>query len=137
MRRRLFALVSLLSLLLCAATVVLWACRVHSGYILVYGNGDMGTRPSIEVLTADGGIGIGWTYTDFFGKENMRIVPFPATAAIFSIIPCVWIVRRFRTQHDPIQCSVCSYDLTGNISGVCPECGTAINSALPAGRRGG
>ncbi len=28
-------------------------------------------------------------------------------------------------------CQECSYDLTGNISGICPECGTAIR-AIPA-----
>jgi len=26
-------------------------------------------------------------------------------------------------------CQVCKYDLTGNISGTCPECGTAIEDA--------
>ncbi len=30
--------------------------------------------------------------------------------------------RRWRASH----CKVCSYDLTGNESGVCPECGTKI-----------
>jgi len=29
-----------------------------------------------------------------------------------------------RTDHD--RCSECDYDLTGNVSGVCPECGTSI-----------
>jgi predicted RNA-binding Zn-ribbon protein involved in translation (DUF1610 family) len=32
-----------------------------------------------------------------------------------------------RTDHD--QCSECDYDLTGNLSGVCPECGTRIGRA--------
>jgi len=31
--------------------------------------------------------------------------------------------RRIRPGH----CLKCGYDLTGNVSGVCPECGTAIN----------
>jgi hypothetical protein len=30
--------------------------------------------------------------------------------------------RRFRQGH----CQHCGYDLTGNVSGVCPECGTAV-----------
>jgi hypothetical protein len=31
----------------------------------------------------------------------------------------VWVRRQLRGQ-----CPACGYDLTGNVSGVCPECGT-------------
>jgi hypothetical protein len=33
-----------------------------------------------------------------------------------------WWLRRPRRGH----CRTCRYDLTGNVSGVCPECGTAV-----------
>lgn len=33
-----------------------------------------------------------------------------------------WRYRSFPSSH----CQVCSYDLTGNVSGLCPECGTKI-----------
>jgi hypothetical protein len=33
--------------------------------------------------------------------------------------------RRKRIRHG--LCPTCRYDLTGNVSGVCPECGTAVN----------
>jgi len=39
--------------------------------------------------------------------------------------------RRFPTGH----CQHCGYDLTGNVSGVCPECGESV-SQVPAHRRG-
>lgn len=32
----------------------------------------------------------------------------------------------WRLEHGPGKCSNCGYDLTGNTSGVCPECGTRI-----------
>jgi hypothetical protein len=35
------------------------------------------------------------------------------------------VVRR--VAIDPNRCRACGYDLTGNVSGVCPECGTAID----------
>ena len=35
-----------------------------------------------------------------------------------------WLRRRFR--HRRGLCVDCAYDLTGNVSGVCPECGRAI-----------
>ena len=33
----------------------------------------------------------------------------------------------FRRRFKPNECRHCGYDLTGNVSGVCPECGTPIN----------
>ncbi len=45
----------------------------------------------------------------------------------FSLLPLTrsiswWRKRRFR----PGQCSRCGYDLTGNVSGRCPECGASV-----------
>ncbi len=40
-------------------------------------------------------------------------------------VSLVWASRR-RERTD--RCSNCSYNLTGNASGVCPECGTKIES---------
>ena len=31
-----------------------------------------------------------------------------------------------RPSHESGKCHVCGYDLTGNVSGICPECGTAF-----------
>jgi hypothetical protein len=33
----------------------------------------------------------------------------------------------------PGHCKECGYDLTGNVSGICPECGTAIADDVKAG----
>jgi hypothetical protein len=45
------------------------------------------------------------------------------------ILPTSWVgiasVRRLR-KKPPNQCIKCGYNLTGNISGICPECGTAM-----------
>jgi hypothetical protein len=40
----------------------------------------------------------------------------------------VWGHIRARAI-DPGLCPVCRYDLTGNVSGVCPECGTALRES--------
>lgn len=46
------------------------------------------------------------------------------------ILPCLVaqfvIVRRSRAGPNPQACHTCTYDLTGNRSGRCPECGTPI-----------
>ena len=33
----------------------------------------------------------------------------------------------FRRRFKPNECQHCGYDLSGNVSGVCPECGTPID----------
>ncbi|MCH7840212.1 MAG: hypothetical protein IID38_08260 [Planctomycetes bacterium] len=40
-------------------------------------------------------------------------------------IPSALLWRRHRLTL-PGHCSQCSYNLTGNVSGVCPECGTPV-----------
>jgi hypothetical protein len=37
-----------------------------------------------------------------------------------------WFLLRRRRRICPGHCPTCEYDLTGNMSGICPECGTAI-----------
>jgi hypothetical protein len=39
-----------------------------------------------------------------------------------------WVRRRLTRRALPHQC-LCGYDLTGNVSGRCPECGTACGDA--------
>lgn len=45
--------------------------------------------------------------------------------------PIMNLVRGYRpySRHKKGLCRQCGYDLTGNVSGRCPECGTAIGRA--------
>ncbi len=48
-------------------------------------------------------------------------------SAFFCIPPTVKLVRRMtlsRYRRKQNLCTSCGYDLSGNVSGVCPECGT-------------
>lgn len=47
-------------------------------------------------------------------------------ALTFSALGALLIayLRDENRQRAPEQCPACGYDLTGNVSGVCPECGT-------------
>ncbi len=40
------------------------------------------------------------------------------------------ILDRIRQFIEPQMCRMCGYDLTGNTSGTCPECGTSISLHL-------
>ncbi len=41
-------------------------------------------------------------------------------------IPTAWLWYRDRRRYPPGHCQRCGYDLTGNVSGRCPECGEGI-----------
>ncbi len=56
--------------------------------------------------------------------------PFWLIALISGALPA-FLLRRFiarlrRHRFGEKECSRCGYDLTGNISGTCPECGTSL-----------
>jgi hypothetical protein len=41
-------------------------------------------------------------------------------------LPTAFIYWRARKRIPPGHCRACGYNLTGNVSGVCPECGEQI-----------
>lgn len=59
-------------------------------------------------------------------------VPFRTLFVLLALPSLVWwLCRKWRRWREPLQghCDACSYNLTGNISGVCPECGRKIAEA--------
>lgn len=48
----------------------------------------------------------------------------------------IWVKKEFRMPFDPrgVLCTKCGYNLTGNVSGRCPECGQMIPLKAPAAR---
>jgi hypothetical protein len=55
-------------------------------------------------------------------------------ASLSVLLPVVWFAnwRRRRRLRDFSICWRCRYDLTGNVSGVCPECGKPIKNVVQA-----
>lgn len=48
-------------------------------------------------------------------------------AASYAVARLAYRLLRWRVRYvRSIECSTCGYDLTGNITGICPECGAAI-----------
>jgi len=61
----------------------------------------------------------------------LSAVTCPAHAAVWTGLALLvhWAVSRLLSarQAPPLNCcAACAYDLTGNVSGVCPECGTPL-----------
>jgi hypothetical protein len=183
MRRRLLIAVSVLSLVLCAATVVLWVRgqRLPMRYWrqtfqsrgAVYGQDAFDNMRGVVAvchfrgqITDPGSIAIceraaskgsyRWSRLDwmaipaptsFWERRGLYFrvaheVPLSVNgpkAAIYYVGAPHWllvfltavlpgyllatVVRRLRSRG-PGMCSSCGYNLTGNTSGVCPECGT-------------
>jgi hypothetical protein len=61
-------------------------------------------------------------------------VPWWVLLLLFGVYPTVQFVRKKRQEYQKTrrlehgQCNACGYDLTGNTSGVCPECGCATRT---------
>ncbi len=61
-----------------------------------------------------------------------RWLPSALLGAYPLFVSARYFVRRWR-RREPGVCGKCGYDLTGNVSGVCPECGTEIHCPPPGG----
>ena len=76
-------------------------------------------------------LGVGWTLPGPRDNPAMTwvTVPHAIVGAVPSVLPAVrcvgWLCRRVRDGRRKGGCPTCGYDLTGNVSGVCPECGAA------------
>ena len=53
--------------------------------------------------------------------------------ATLLLLPSVWFASLPLRGKQPYSCNCCGYSLTGNTSGICPECGAACKAADPAG----
>lgn len=65
-------------------------------------------------------------------------IRYTEAVGLLLILPVSWaclaVYRMFRSDRRLRRklCIACGYNLTGNISGVCPECGAAVARATPA-----
>lgn len=68
---------------------------------------------------------------------RVRFIGFPLwlPTALFALLPLAHLSRRMRRRFPPGCCAGCGYELTGNTSGVCPECGRPVSG--PARRPAG
>jgi hypothetical protein len=74
-------------------------------------------------VAAPGPPAIRYTITD-------RMITFPHwfPLLVFTALPAWWSVARIREARRIREgcCKTCGYDLTGNVSGACPECGGKV-----------
>jgi hypothetical protein len=115
MTRRLLILLTALSLLVCLAVVALW----WSGKICYFGH-----RPQWSITAEWGTLSI---VRDNAGWVDVAVhwVLLPGLALPAAVV-MRGRLRRWRERNRlarPGYCVACGYNLTANVSGVCPECG--------------
>jgi hypothetical protein len=90
--------------------------------------------------------GLRTTIAGFSGKSSSgawgyyyrAILPHWFLTLIFAIGPAIWLFKwNKRRKLGPNACPGCGYDLTGNESGECPECGAVTNSEKGDSTTGG
>lgn len=78
---------------------------------------------------------VGFRWHEFTSTSGRRMIdlalptgPLFAAFAIPYLLNAIYKAQRRRTRARRGKCLACAYNLTGNTSGSCPECGTAIQS---------
>ncbi len=86
-------------------------------------------KPGFKIFGFQGLGVLRWTpYAKFssYTDSYSFIIPLYIPLLIFSLMPAIFILRSTLRQRDRNRCSKCDYNLTGNQSGKCPECGQPI-----------
>lgn len=127
--RRLFIGLSLLSLVVLGLTLVAMLSPTDSHFMVFDGGGGIGGRgelPTCVLVAGPQRTGVGWTHTDVW-FNGMIGGPTWLVLLISLLSTTLWLLLVSRSQREPPLggCPGCGYNLTGNTSGVCPECGRA------------
>ena len=151
-RRTISNTLTVVSLLLMLATVVLWVRSYSFGprtffegtasdfdWVVHSGNGAVTYRRDIGKVTYRryndelSFLGFAWERKTsnpwgFYWVRRWHwsiSVPYWFFTFIFAFVPIIWFIGWLKCRRLAMvrKCPACGYDLTGNESGVCPECG--------------
>lgn len=106
-----------------------------SGRLFIFGPAPNAPMGPVELrwYEAWSGFGLTWPYigtNPYWGREYM----FPAwLILLIALVPTALLWWLDRRRPSLGHCQKCGYDLTGNVSGRCPECGTPTK---PEGQTG-
>lgn len=99
------------------------------------GGSPPGLWSEVYARDRDGGplrrVGFAYAHIDY-GKNGTMVrnavyLPHWAAVVLLAVAPAVWVRRFFAASPWKAgRCKSCGYDLTGNMSGICPECGAVV-----------
>lgn len=78
--------------------------------------------------------GIWWCWPRFFEPGHNICIQFPIYIPVLAFVAVallpVVLKTRVKMRRSRGLCIHCAYDLHGNVSGICPECGTRIRQSI-------
>jgi hypothetical protein len=92
--------------------------------------GEDGFRPDLSWRWYDHFITI-WGFGDGQGGPYLIEIAAWIPFVLLCVVPSFILIRRVRRTRRWAatgRCVQCGYNLTGNVSGICPECGAALKS---------
>jgi hypothetical protein len=122
---------TVLSLMLLAGTIAIEIFHIDFHYLIRNGGGGIrggGASLSYMLVIDRFFIGLCWTRSDYWGDGRFAVFT-PFISLIAGILPAWHVIvfaRRIRARQCVGCCHHCRYNLTANVSGVCPECGMKI-----------
>jgi hypothetical protein len=78
------------------------------------------------------GLGLDIPHTTANQSGSTIVVPL-LLPLLLALVPALILTTLIRRRKPPGHCPYCGYNLTGNQSGVCSECGTPIVKPAKAG----
>ena len=84
--------------------------------------------PAVCYVTANIVASWGFIVTRPFLRERVAVALVIYWGSLALLVLITFQLWRRARRHPPGRCQECAYDLTGNVSGVCPECGTKIEA---------
>jgi hypothetical protein len=108
--------------------------QVHDVYVLSYLDADSSELDSLReyIVATHRDVGAAPPHPIFVYQSSKLFVSLLIPLMVLSVYPCIFVTvrlaswRRRRARRKAGSCLRCGYDLTGNVSGLCPECGTAV-----------
>jgi hypothetical protein len=97
------------------------SARSVPGIAWRFTDGGYGPAP---IIVFDGGTSA--DHANYHAHRDIYLSHWLAVS-LFVLLPATWLVPvACRRRFPPGHCEECGYALKGNVSGVCPECGTVI-----------
>ena len=122
MKRKLLTFLSAVSLALSVATLILWVRSFRKEDIV-----NLGHRPQLTFTSWDADVELWVSYGKVWSVPHAAIFFLALALPLYrSVARRRLRARERRNQHlrSLDLCPSCGYNLRGNVSGVCPECGT-------------
>jgi hypothetical protein len=135
MKRMVLALLAALSGMACVLLGITWGASYFNNptFAAMSTNGGVFQEPrDCGLLLMPGWVGLCADQRTGANPVYLIAVPYWLPVLITAIMPSWWVAlqrrRRLRAWRSRAGlCVSCGYDLTGNTSGVCPECGNNID----------